>query len=459
MKSTPFDPERRNFVRQACCAAVGATGLLSTLAQLRAIGAVAADSSSSATGYKALVCLFLSGGNDANNVLVPTSAGDYAQYAASRGILAIDRSQLLPISPVTYADGRSYGLHPSLPEIQSLFGQGKAAFLANVGTLVQPTSLAQYRAGIALPPQLFSHSDQQVQWQSSVPDQPFRTGWGGRLADAVNAMNSNSRISMSISMYGSNSFEVGNTVSQLSVNPAGVATLSGYASGGNYGTRYNAVKSIMTEPQGDLFAAAFGGATASAIAESEALSVALQGAPSLKTIFPESSTAAQLKMVARLISAAPALGLTRQIFFCQLYGWDSHAAQLTSHGPLLSEISAALGAFYNATIELGVASQVSTFTASDFGRTYNTNGDGSDHGWGSHHIVMGGAVKGGDIYGRMPSLQLGGPDDTGRGRWLPSTSVDEYSATLATWFGVGASSLSSVLPNLGRFARTNLGFI
>jgi uncharacterized protein (DUF1501 family) len=453
------DLSRRSFLRTACCAAVGSTGLLSALAQLRAIGAVAADAATPTSDYKALVCLFLNGGNDANNVIIPASTADYNLYASSRGSLALPSSNLLPIGRRYFTDGRSYALHPSLPEVQNLYNQGRLAFLANVGTLVQPTTLAQYSAGTALPPQLFSHSDQQVQWQSSVPDQPFRTGWGGRVADAVNAMNENNQISMSISLYGANSFQVGNTVTQLAVNADGVSTLAGYDSGGNYGQRYAGVKNLLSQTEADLFATAFSQVAQTSIASSEILSTALQNAPALQTVFPGNSIADQLQMVAKLISVAPALGLKRQVFFCQLYGWDLHGAQLEAQAPLLTEISAALAAFDAATTEMGVTNQVTTFTASDFGRTYTSNGDGSDHGWGSHHLIMGGAVQGGDIYGTMPSLQVGGPDDVGRGRWLPTTSVDQYSATLANWFGVSATNLPTVLPNLGRFGVPNLGFL
>jgi len=459
MKKNSFDPTRRSFLRQACCAAVGATGMLSALSQLRLIGAMAADSLP--TDYKALVCLFLQGGNDTNNVIIPYDTADYNLYAAARTVLAVPQSQLLQISPAAYSDGRTYGLHPSLPEVQALFGQGKIALLANVGTLVQPTTLAQYNAGTGLPPQLFSHIDQQTQWQSSVPDQPFTTGWGGRLADLVNSMNTNNQLSMSISLTGNNSFQVGNTVAQYAVSPSGAIVLTGSSNsaGSVAGINYKAQTDLLSIPESNLFQTAFGGLTSGAITDSQILNTALNGAAALQTVFPSSTIANQLNMIARLISAGPSLGLKRQIFFAQLGGWDLHASQVADHGPLLAEISAALNAFYAATVELGVANQVTTFTASDFNRTYNTNGTGSDHGWGSHGIIMGGAVNGGDIYGHMPSLEIGGPDDTGRGRWIPSTSVDEYSATLATWFGVSAANLSTVLPNIGRFASPSLGFM
>jgi len=460
--NTPHDLTRRRFIGRAC-AAVGATGMLSALAQLRMIGALAADAAPS--DYKALVCLFLYGGNDSNNLLVPVDNTNYNIYAADRTVLALPQASLLPISPKTYSDGRSWGLHPSFVEIQQLFGQGQLALLANTGTLVQPVTLAQYNAGtVALPPQLFSHANQQVQWQSSVPDQPFTTGWGGRLADIVNALNGNPKISMSVSVAGENSFQVGNTVSQFAVNPTGAVVLSG-TSGSTLATaRYGAQQNILNFQEQNLFEAAFGGMTTSAIVDSQLLNTVLASSPALTTTFPSTNIASQMKMIARMIGAAPQLGLTRQVFFASLGGFDLHSDQLTPHATLFMQLSQALNAFSAATAELGVQNQVTTFTASDFSRTFNTNGTndgtaGSDHGWGSHHLIMGGAVNGGDIYGSVPLLELGGPEDTGRGRWIPTTSVDEYSATLANWFGVSASNLPIVLPNIGRFATSNLGFM
>ena len=467
MPSNPVDFTRRQFLRQACCSAVGTIGIASALSQLRVMGAVAADSTTVRNAaaalpadYKALVCLFLNGGNDGNSVIIPSDTSSYNAYAAARGLLAVDRAQLLPITPRTYADGRSYALHPALSEIRTLMTQGKAACLANVGTLVRPTTLAQYRARTNLPPQLFSHSDQQLQWQSSVPDQPFETGWGGRLADIVDSLNTNNQISMSLSLSGTNRFQIGKKNLQYAVSPGGAITLSGYnSSGGANDFRYTAVKAMMGDPQSNLLNDVLAGTTKSAIEDSEVLAAALRSAPALKTVFPSTPTARRLAMVAKLVSVAPTLGLKRQVFFVQLVGYDLHGGQAVGHGPLLRELSGAIGAFYDATVELGSANQVTTFTASDFGRTLNPNADGTDHGWGNHQFIVGGAVKGGDIYGQMPSLTIGANDDTGRGRWLPSTSVDEYNATLATWFGVSQSNLSTVLPNIGRFAKPNLGFL
>lgn len=478
-KNPSFDPQRRKFLG-ACCAAVGATGMLSTLAQLRLMGAVASPGNGPTpppragalpSDYKALVCLFLAGGNDANNLVVPFDANSYNAYAASRGTLALAREQLLSIAPQT-SDGRQWALHSSLNAdvagtdttgLKSLFDSRQLALLANVGTLVVPTTKAQYTArSVPLPPQLFSHNDQQVVWQSSVPDKPFATGWGGRLADLTNAFNTNNRISMSISLNGQNSFQVGKYVTQFAVNPGGAISLSGSSTSATSaaGLRTRAQSDLLGVQNSNLFETAFSGITANAISSSALLSDYLSGDPPFTTTFSTTSLGQQLRTIARLIAAAPQLGLKRQIFFARLGGWDLHDAQLGAHANLFADVSRNVAAFYRTTVELGCAEQVTTFTSSDFGRTFNTNGDGSDHGWGSNHLVVGGAVKGGEMYGRMPVLALRGPDDSGRrGTWIPTTSVDEYAATLATWFGVSATDLPLVLPNIGRFATPNLGFV
>lgn len=463
---------RRRFIGQ-CCAAVGLTGMSSTLASLRATAAAASFPSalSDATDYKALVCIFLNGGNDASNLIVPYDSG-YAGYASARSVLALPQSNLLPLSPRT-SDGRAWALHPGLSDLHSLFGAGRMALLANVGTLVEPTTKAQYEArSVRLPPQLFSHNDQQVQWQSSVPDQPFKTGWGGRTADLLNSLNTNNAVSMSVTLNGFNHLQVGQSVSQLAINPASDAAPKGgpvvfsNTTGANNATRYEAQKALFGGEQANLFATAFGSLSQDAVGTSELLGTALASSPTLATAFPVTPLGSQLKAIAHLISISASLGLRRQVFFARIGGWDTHADQvdqvnrtLGAHADLLRQVSEAMSAFYQATIELGCAGSVTAFTASDFGRTYSSNGDGSDHGWGSHHLVVGGAVKGGDIYGTMPTLAVGGPDDVNRGRWIPTTSVDEYGATLATWFGVSATNLSIAFPNIGRFAKPNLGFL
>lgn len=483
--SAHSDFSRRQFLGSACCSAVGYTGLLSTLASLRLTATVAGQSSPTVTAtppragavlpdYKALVCLFLNGGNDANNMIVPigegpvSNVGSYAAYASARSNLALPRTGLLPFSPKT-SDGREWALHASMPELQSLFSGGKAAILANVGTLAYPTTKAQYTANsVPLPRQLFSHSDQQVQWQNSIPDRPSTTGWGGRLADLLDASNSSNTISMSISVAGKNYFQVGREVTQYAVSTSGAILFTGSTSAATSvdGIRFRGQRELFTVEQQGLFDAAFAGISASAISNAETLNTVLAASQTVTTAFPATNTGNQLRMAARLMAASGNLGLRRQIFFVQLGGWDTHASQLTSgsptsgaHANLLREVSQAVSAFYTATQELGIADRVTLFTASDFGRTYRSNGDGSDHGWGNHQFIVGGAVKGGEMYGRMPTLTVNGPDDVSQGRWIPTTSVDEYAATLATWFGVSATDLPTVLPNIGRFARPNLGFL
>ena len=407
-KKTAPEVSRREFFGSACCAAVGATGLLSTLGSLRLMGAVASPANgpqppsragAHPSDYKALVCLFLNGGNDANNLLVPMGAGaatdaaSYEAYRTARSNLALRRDSLLPIAPRT-SDGRTWGLHPAVTELKSLFDSGKTALVANVGTLVYPTTKAQYTArSVPLPPQLFSHSDQQVQWQHSVPDKPTATGWGGRVADLLNAFNSSEQISMSISIAGKNTFQVGSTVSQYAVGTGGATNLTGTTTSTNPtnldGIRYRAQRDLFGQPQSGLFEAAFGSASSEAIVSAELLNSVLAASTTIRTAFPATSAGNQLRMAARLIAAAPNLGLKRQIFFVQLGGWDLHAGQLVNtspetgtHAGLLSQISQAVSAFHAATTELGIENQVTTFTASDFGRTFRSNGDGSDHGWG-----------------------------------------------------------------------------
>ncbi|MBC7369352.1 MAG: DUF1501 domain-containing protein [Undibacterium sp.] len=475
-KNPPFDPTRRKFLG-SCCAAVGATGMLSTLAQLRLTGALASPdngpSVAGATdpGYKALVCLFLAGGNDANNFIIPNDTAGYANYSSAttgRGALALPQSTVLGINPKT-SDGRAWAIHPSFNAdlagtnntgLKSLFDSGKMALMANVGTLAVPTTRAQYLArSVPLPLSLFSHNDQQVEWQSSIPDKAFSSGWGGRLADLTDAFNSNNSISMSITLNGQNSFQVGKNVVQYAVSPTGAISLSGSADP----KLTTSFASIRTKAQNDLLAAqnnnlfetAFAGLTSNAVADSALLATIFAQPLPFTTAFPATSLGQQLRTIARLIAVAPQLGLKRQVFFARVGGWDLHDSQLPAHANLIADVSRSVTAFYNATVELGAAQQVTTFTASDFGRTFNTNGDGSDHAWGSHHLVVGGAVKGGDIYGKMPDLTRSGPDDSGtRGNWIPTTSVDEYSATLATWFGVSPTNLAKVLPNIGRFTNS-----
>ena len=453
---------RRRFIRQAACAALGTTSIASTVWNLRAINAATAQAISSGSEFRALVCLFLYGGNDANNMIVPIDDATYNVYSQARGPIALAQSSLLPLNLVT-ADpqGRSFGLHPNMPELQSLFNNDrKLAVMANVGTLVQPTTAAQYLNGTAkLPPQLFSHADQQVEWQTGWPDGPRSTGWGGRLADLLTSFNNLDTISMSISLAGSNSFQVGNQVSEYQVSTRGPIQLNGF--GGTDGAiRYQAVQDLLNLPHQNLFEAEFAKITNRAITNGNILSGALSGV-TLNTPFPANSDLSdQLKMIAQIIAVRETLGMRRQIYFCSVGGYDTHSNELTTQNNLLTELSQCMNAFYQATVELGISDRVTLFTASDFSRTFQSNGGGSDHAWGSHALILGGSVKGGDIYGSYPTIAIGGPDDVGEGRWVPSTSVDEYSATLAKWYGISSQTdLATVLPNVGRFASPDLGFM
>jgi uncharacterized protein (DUF1501 family) len=465
---------RRNFLRQAACAALGTAALTNTIRDLRFINA--AMGQGTLTDYKALVCIFLSGGNDANNFVVPISTEDYSNYQAARQDLALPKENhpenrnLLPIS-VANSDGREYGLHPNCPELQTLFAEGKMGLLFNVGTLVYPITRSQYQAKtVATPPQLFSHSDQVTQWQTSIPDQPPRTGWGGRCADLLYALQPDAQISLCTSLAGANTFEVGSVVQQYHVSTAGAVTLSGVT-----GNRLLAVKGILGLDDANLQRNAYADVLERAINTGALLNTAIAATDSptfWTTLFPTSSLGNQLRMVARLIHARNALTMKRQIFFCSVGGYDTHTAQTGnnptsgvpdstygSHANLLNELSEGVFAFQRAMEQISVPDKVTAFTASDFGRTFSTNGQGSDHGWGNHQIVVGGAVRGQRIYGSFPVLQVGGPDDTSTGRWIPKIAVDQYSATLAKWFGVSNTDLSTVFPNVSRFASADLGFM
>lgn len=449
---------RRRFLQNSFCAALSTASASSLLNDLSNVAA-ATPVWTQANDYKALVCVFLFGGNDGDNTLIPYSTIDYNSYAAARSILAIPRAQLLPITPLN-RDGRDWSLHPSLPELQSLFNQKKLAVVANTGVLLAPTTRQQYlNESVPLPPQLFSHSDQQAHWQTSWSDQIAKTGWGGRMADVINALNPNSPISMSISLNGSNLYQVGNQIFPYMVSPQGAIDLWYYNEAwGN--TETIVTKAMVEASYANLFEKTYGETFKRAIENSQRLSAALQKAPTTTTVFPKDiKLADQLKMVAKLISIRGEFNLKRQIFFCAADGFDTHGEQPNTQSQLLRQVSQSLDAFYKTTVELGLADKVTTFTASDFGRTYKANGKGSDHGWGNHQFVMGGAVKGGDIYGRIPVHRIDGPDDTRDGRWIPTIATDEYAATLAQWFGVGASDLPDILPNINRFNRINLGFL
>lgn len=451
-----YQTTRRTFIRQAACAALGSAGLLSTIFDLRRINAAAL-----AGDYKALVCLFLYGGNDANNVLIPTDQSTYDEYAAGRNYLAVPLNSVLPLNVQSGGGGHTFGFHPSMPELQNLFNQGKLTMVANVGTLVAPINRMQYfKRTVEVPPQLFSHEDQSVQWQTSVPDKPgTKTGWGGRAADLVRSLNTNTQVSMALSIGGTNTFEFGNQVIPYLISQNGGSVLRGFGTTGNSAIRLQGFKQLLALPHARLMEQAYADTINRSIVQSELFTTAISNSTPLTTAFPNTDLGRQLNMVAKLIAARNDLGMRRQIFFCSVGGYDTHGDQLTSHADLLTELSQGMSAFYNATVELGVEPSVTTFTASDFGRTFTANNGGTDHGWGSHQFVMGGAVQGNQLYGTFPTLAVNGPDDTQDGRWIPTTSVDEFSATMAKWFGVSVSDMPLVFPNIGRFSNSDLGFL
>ena len=510
---------RRAFIRQAACAAVGTAALSNTLRDLRFINSAVAQSS--VTGYKALICVFLNGGNDANNLIIPTNPAEWASYAAVRTpVLAIPNADGGPATAQALAslngqagfpavDGHTYGFHPALIELAQMFNQtaghtyGKVAAMLNVGTLSYPLTKAQYSSGsVPKPPQLFSHSDQQVQWQTSIPDKPPVSGWGGRIADLLSTppvnVNPGGQISMAVTLAGSNKFEVGdiNAAAQYSVTTSGAVNISS----GISGARLTTLQSIMNTDKAlpDLQLGAYGKVLDHAVAEAGLVNNALAGNSSAPWLsyFPTnlttpnggstfgSSLMSQMKMVARLIDAGKknytgnvsgtGLGMKRQIFFVQVGGYDTHSGQTNNAGAtttdnakvilgqqanLFSELSQSLNALMKAMNDLGMSNEVTAFTVSDFARTFSSNGLGSDHGWGGHQIVVGGAVKGGATYGKLPALTVNGPDDTGSGRWIPTMAVDQYAAELASWFGVDSANLSTIFPNLGRFGRMSVPFI
>jgi uncharacterized protein (DUF1501 family) len=438
---------RRDFLKLASLAGFARYGAMNALAQ-------AAD-------YKALACIFMYGGNDGNNLIVPQTTSEYNAYKTIRGSLALPDTSA-KLLPVTAANGTPYALTDGLAAIHPLWAQQKLAVVANVGMLVQPTSRAQYQAAsVPLPSNLFSHSDQTVQMQAGVPSSSASSGWAGRVADAVNPMNAGKNFPSSVSMSGPALFTKGNVVQAASLIPGVSTELYGFnpwpASAA--AARAQGFQEVLTFNSGLTMIQAANKVRQDALALSTMLKSAGSGTP-LTTQFPGTSIGRQLQQVAQILQLRPQIGLSRQIFFCSLGGFDTHSAQGWMQWDLLKQIAAGMQALYNATVELGIADKVTMFTESEFGRTLQPSGTGSDHGWGAHHIVMGGAVKGGDVYGRFPQMALGGPDDSSnRGAWIPSTSTDQFGATLARWFGVDANGLNTVFPNLSKFTTADVGFM
>jgi uncharacterized protein (DUF1501 family) len=449
---------RREFLKRSSALSVAGAAAPWAL-NLAAIGEAAALG---ATDYKALVCVFFYGGNDHGNTLVPYDNSTYASYATLRGSLATAQGALANtlLAPTTALPlGRQYALAPELSALKPVFDAGRLGMLLNVGPLIQPTTKAQYTArSVPLPPKLFSHNDQQSVWQASNPE-GATSGWGGRIGDLFAAGNGQS-VFTAVSVAGNAVYLSGTSAVQYQVTSNGSVPINGI---GNtlYGSAAaaQALRSLITTaPGANLFEQEHARIVQRSVDANVTLSGALGGIAPLTTVFPAGNgLAAQLSMVARMIAARNALGAKRQVFFVSLGGFDTHDNLATDHPALLAQVGPALAAFDAATIELGVASQVTTFTASDFGRTLASNGDGSDHGWGSFHFVFGGAVKGRGFFGQAPLPGNDGPDDVGQGRMLPTMAVDQLAASFATWMGVGGTDLATVVPGIGNYTVKDLG--
>ena len=408
--------------------------------------------------YKALVCVFLFGGNDSFNLLVPRSNAEYNVYAASRQNLAIAQTDLLAISPAT-PDGALYGLHPSMSGLQGLFESNRVALISNMGPLVEPTTKDQYLNGaVSLPPQLFSHNDQQDQWHSLKGRSISKTGWAGRIADLIQLNVAGQQMATNASLFGSSLFQSADDTIAYVMGPGGPIRFDGFGDTSPFLEQRQAFGRIIAANYDSIYERGFAEIQQRAVASADLVSNAIASAPVRNTVFPQTQLGQQLQTISQLIDVRDELQMQRQIFFVASGGFDSHDDQAINQPGLLGGISDALTAFYEATVEMGVADSVTSFTQSDFGRTLTSNGDGTDHAWGGIQFAVGDAVNG-DMYGTYPLLQIGGNDDVGGGRMIPTTSADQYAATLAKWFGIPDADLSTVAPNLDNFIDRDLGFM
>jgi uncharacterized protein (DUF1501 family) len=443
---------RRGFIR------LGAAGVGSLA--LRPFGLLPALAQNG-PDYRALVCIFLFGGNDANNMIVPADDASYKQYLAIRGNLALMGADLA--APVAAKNGTPYSFHSKLAELSSLFSSSELAVVANVGSLVKPLTRSAYTSNQApIPSNLFSHSDQQLEWQTSIAQGNSPTGWAGRAADLIESQNINSsKFPTFFSVAGNSLLGTGAQTAPVTLAPGTSLQLQGFNNTNESNARLNALTSLLTLDTGISLAQTANDTVADSIADAKALSKALSKSTAFKTHFPTTGLGAQLQQIAQVIQVREYLGMRRQIFFCALGGFDTHTDELNTHNLLYPQLSQAIAAFYDTMQEIGAGPNVTTFTESDFSRTFlPTSGGGSDHAWGSHHLVLGGAVRGAQIYGSFPTFELGDVDDAdSRGRWIPTTSIDQYGATLCSWFGIADNDLPMVFPNLTNFSSAKLGFL
>ncbi len=440
--------------------------VLNTLLNLRLAESIAAATAPAAGEYRALVCLFLSGGNDSFNMLIPRDPAGYAQYQAARSNLALTPAQIIDINPIGLPN---FGVHGAMPEVANLFQTGKAAFMANIGTLVEPV---QNRTQVAqnlkqLPLGLYSHADQLEQWQTSVPQSRSGTGWFGRTADLLKGLNTNQLVPMNVSLDGSNVLQTGDTTAEYAITTTGAVGLTNYRNAWQANDTLNqalsqGVDSHVAQQYSNLLMQTFNTRKKQAIDAYQTFANATAAPLPNGVTFPNTYLGQRLAMIAQTIQGRSGLGAVRQTFFLQWGGWDHHSGLLAGQAAMLPEVSAAINAFYNALAAMGMQNQVTLFTASDFGRSLTSNGQGTDHAWGSNQLVVGGSVLGKKIYGQFPSLALNpqsGPEvnalDTGRGRLIPTTSCDQFFAELALWLGVSPTNLPLILPNIGNFYNVN----
>lgn len=452
---------RRKFLGQASCAALGSTTMLSSLANLMLANKMIGASLTPPNDYKALVCLVLGGGNDSYNMLVPRGTSEYNEYFQTRSDLALQQSDLLTLNPNT-AIGKDLGLHPSLTGLQSLFENGNAAMVANVGTLVEPiANSTEYYSGLKQRPLgIYSHSDQMQQWQTAVPHNREAVGWGGKMADIMQNMNTNQGISMNISLDGRNVWQSGNTVLEYSISNdgngvEGVEGINQWLSNSGFlnDLRTNAMRDMANEMYANVFKQTLGGLTTQSLDSLEQFQNAIAGVPPFTTQFSDHYLSQDLRMMAKTIGARDALGMCRQTFFTSFGGWDHHNEVLNAQDYMYGVVDNAVSEFYAALAEIGMEDKVTLFVVSEFARTLTSNGNGSDHAWGGNVFVTGGAVNGKNIYGTYPDLHLANNPlmISSRGNFIPTTATDLYFAELALWFGVSPNDLHLILPNITNF--------
>lgn len=450
---------RRKFIGQASCAALGSTTLLSTLCNLKYMNAASIANSSTLLGndYKAMVCILLSGGCDSFNMLIPREQGEYNDYSITRSELAI------PINEILALNNSNYGVHPSMTGVQNLFNNNKLSFISNIGTLIQKMSKEEvYQNEQLLPLGLFSHSDQIQQWQTSIPNDRSSIGWGGKLADMMGSLNNNDKISLNISLSGSNIFQTGNNSVEYTVDRIeGSTSLYGYERNpGDAFTlaRKNGVDNMLDAHYADIFEKTYIDMIKTSRDADAEFSTAIESAPQFNTVFSANEFSDALRMIAQTIAVREQLGMKRQIFFVEYGGWDHHDELLNNQAEMLLYLSDGMNEFNTAMEQLNISDCVTSFVSSEFGRTLSSNGNGTDHAWGGNVMVMGGPVNGGQIFGQYPSLALGSELELGGGGLLlPTTSVDEYFAELALWFGVAPTDLDIIFPNIGNFYDTSSG--